>query len=523
MPALNWIGKDKIVNHDKELPYRVLKADTKLSVPGGNNLLIEGDNLEALKALMPFYYGSVKSIYIDPPYNTGNDSWVYSDKVDSPRIREWLNKTVGGEGIDLCRHDKWLCMMYPRLKLLRELMRDDGLIFISIDDNEIIHLKMICDEIFGEQNFVHQIIWKNKYGPGALTKGFGNVHEYILCYSRKPIESIEVPLSEEEQLKYKGRDHNYEVRGGFITQPLATRSKDPRPNLVYPIFYKGKKVMPDVQWIWSKDRLDAAMKNGEVVIRESEGKYSVRFKQYLRDESGRMRRGKPLSILNGPFNQEGTQEIRNIFGKIVFSNPKPTALIKYLFSIIVNGNEDTDGLYLDSFAGSGSTGHAVLEMNKEDNGNRRFVLVELEKPIAEKITAKRLNKVINGYKNALFEKGTSQGFQYLDLNGELFDRHGFINPAAAYNDLAYYIVYAETKAHIDLTRLRKPHLGEFNGVHFYLLYGKSSNSLDKASFSTIKKHAGSKVVFADKSLVDEEELAKESIHFKHIPYEIRRF
>jgi adenine specific DNA methylase Mod len=188
----------------------------------------------ALKALLPYYAGQVKCIYIDPPYNTGNENWAYNDNVNSPEIRRWLGEVVGKEGEDLSRHDKWLCMMYPRLVLLRELLRSDGLVFVSIDDNEIAPLRVVMDNIFGPKNFQQQLVWKNKYGPGAMTKGFGNIHEYILCYSREPIQSIHAPLTLQEQAKYKKRDSKFDVRGGYLTQPLMTRSKDDRPNLVYP-------------------------------------------------------------------------------------------------------------------------------------------------------------------------------------------------------------------------------------------------------------------------------------------------
>ncbi len=254
MPTLEWIGKSKVINHHQEVPFRVLERQYSYDEQGqheedngSENMIIRGDNLEALKALLPRYEGRVKCIYIDPPYNTGNEGWVYNDNVNDPKIKKWLGEVVGKEGEDLTRHDKWLCMMYPRLKLLQKLLADDGVIFISIDDNEIKYLRLILDEIFGADCFVHEIIWKNKYGPGAFTRGVGNVHEYIVCYSKQPLLSVAAPLSEEEIKKYKMKDDKFEVRGGFITQPLATRSKDDRPNLASlrnprPIEIQGKPV-----------------------------------------------------------------------------------------------------------------------------------------------------------------------------------------------------------------------------------------------------------------------------------------
>lgn len=213
MPVLNWIGKDKVVNHDKEIPFRVLKPVKELSVEeDSENLLIEGDNLEALKALMPFYYGKVKCIYIDPPYNTGFEGWVYNDKVNAPQIKTWLNKTVGAEGEDLCRHDKWLCMMYPRLKLLKDLLKEDGVIFVSIDDNEVHNLRQLMNEIFGEENFIDSIIWKKRYGGGAKEKYLISVHEYILFYAKniQKLPSINVPTPDESIGRYyKYKDEKF--------------------------------------------------------------------------------------------------------------------------------------------------------------------------------------------------------------------------------------------------------------------------------------------------------------------------
>ncbi len=523
MPTLNWIGKEAVVNHDKELPFRVLKPIKELSVgKESKNLLIEGDNLEALKALMPFYYNQVKCIYIDPPYNTGNEKWAYNDKVNSPHIRQWLNTVVGLE--DLERHDKWLCMMYPRIKLLRDLLKDDGVIFISIDDNEITSLREICNEIFGDKNFQAQITWKNKYGPGALTKGFGNIHEYILCYSKSEIGSIEAPLSPDEIKKYHLKDEKYAIRGGYITQPLATKSKDDRPNLVYPVVYKGEKILPDKQWIWAKDRMEQAINNNEVVFRKTDGKWSVRFKQYLKDEDGIIRKAKPLSILLGPFNQDGTKELRDIFGETVFNNPKPVALVKYLFSMVINKDESKDGIYLDSFAGSGTSGHAILELNKEDKGNRNIILVELENDIAKKVTKKRVGAVIKGYKNAKFEKGTGQGISYLQLNGELYNTSGFMNPDARYEDLAGYIYFTETRNYLDLSTLKDPLIGSLGSNNYFLFYkGKGVNVLDEKALEKTSKYKGNKVIYADKCLLDEEYLAKHNVVFKQIPYELKKY
>lgn len=349
------------------------------------NLFIEGDNLEVLKLLQKSYHKKVKMIYIDPPYNTGND-FIYPDNFRD-NIKNYLELTgqTDEEGRKLSvnaetsgrYHTDWLNMMYPRLKLARNLLRDDGLIFISIDNVEVANLRQICGEIFGLENFVEEVAWKNKYGSGALTRGFANVHEYILVYSKTPLTNLAAPLDEKQRKTYNNKDAKFAIRGGYITQPLATTSKDDRPNLRYPIKYEGTEIWPEKQWIWSQERFEAAHANNEIVINERSGKYSVRMKQYLRDENGVERLGKPLSILNGPFNQEGTKEVNELFERPVFGFPKPSNLIKYFFSCIVNDILEDDGLYLDFFSGSCSSAHAILNLNFERGGNRRFIMVQL--------------------------------------------------------------------------------------------------------------------------------------------------
>jgi len=538
MPTLSWIGKEAVEKHHLEIPYRLLEYDDSLSAGDkeSGNLIIQGDNLHALKALLPYYAGKVKCIYIDPPYNTGNEGWQYNDNVNAPEIKQWLHKVVGSEGEDLSRHDKWLCMMYPRLQLLKKLLRKDGIIFISIDDNVASYLKLLLDEIFGQNNFIQQIIWKNKYGPGAMTKGFGNIHEYIFCYSKKPIKSIQANLSPEEIKKYKYRDKYFETRGGYITQPLATKSKDDRPNLVYPLIHNGVEIYPDKQWIWSKERMMEAYNNGWLQINEKNGKYSVRFKQYLRDENGNIRKSKPISILLGPFNQDGTTEITSIFGEKIFNNPKPTLLIEYLISMIINEDERNDGYYLDSFAGSGSTAHAVLNLNKQDDGNRKFILVELEESIATDITTERLKRVINGFKfvktNSTSEKveGLGGGFRYCKLAEPLFDQYGNVSEVVTFTQLAYHIFFSETGVPLkENAKLNTPLIGKYKGTAYYLLFNgilgdksvNGGNVLTSKVLESLPKHNGDKIIFGMANRLSIERLKQFNIIFKQIPVEIK--
>ncbi|MGJ4851739.1 site-specific DNA-methyltransferase [Bacillota bacterium Meth-B3] len=366
------------------------------------NLYIEGDNLDVLKLLQESYLSKVKMIYIDPPYNTGSD-FIYRD--DFAQSREEYDEESGvydEDGDRLFRntekngrfHSDWCSMIYPRLVLARNMLRDDGLIFISINDIELYNLKKICDEVFGIENHISTFVWKNKYGPGAFTRGVASLHEYILCYGKHYPDRIDTDLSEEEQQKYNLRDEKFPSRGGYITQPLATLSKDDRPNLVYPLIHNGVQIWPNKQWIWSKERLYSAYDNGDVVVNEKNGKFSVRFKQYLRDENGRMRKGTPLSLVTSIFNQDGTKEIDNLIGREVFDFPKPHELIKRFLSFIVNGDEKREDIVLDFFSGSATTAHAVMQLNAEDGGKRKFIMVQLPEVCAEGSEAAKA-----GYKN----------------------------------------------------------------------------------------------------------------------------
>src|SRR5690625_2640432 len=304
--GLQWPGKAECMKTIQQPSIATLRPDREESVnfDETENLFIEGDNLEVLKLLQKSYFGKVKMIYIDPPYNTGKDFVYKDDFKDNLANYQRLTGQRDEEGNPLITntdsagrfHSNWLNMMYPRLKLARNLLRDDGLIFISIDETEVANLTLLCNTVFGGDNFIEQIAWKNKYGSGALSKGFANVHEYILVYSKGVFSNIAAPLDDEQRKAYKNKDENYEVRGGYITQPLATNSKDERPNLRYPIVHNGVEIWPKKQWIWSKERVDEAYVKGEIVINERNGKYSFRTKQYLRDENGTERLGKPISL-----------------------------------------------------------------------------------------------------------------------------------------------------------------------------------------------------------------------------------
>lgn len=365
------------------------------------NLYIEGDNLDVLKALRETYLGKVKMIYIDPPYNTGND-FVYNDDFAQSRGEfeetSGLFDEEGNQTIDPMQrntesngrfHTDWLNMIYPRLKVARDLLSDDGVIFISIDDNEVENLRKICDEIFGSENHIETVVWKNKYGAGAKTVGFISAHEYILVYSKNTITDLTCEFIGEEREKYNKKDSKFNQRGPYRTQPLMTNSLGDRPNLMYSIFYNGVEIRPRKQWVWSKERMEEAIANDNVEFSlQKDGSYTVRSKSYLYDENGKIRRGKPVSVMNGPFTQDGTQEVRNLFdAKSVFDFTKPSELIKFFIGLEINGNNSRDYIILDFFSGSATTAHAVMQLNAEDGGNRKFIMVQLPEKTDEKSEA----------------------------------------------------------------------------------------------------------------------------------------
>ncbi|MBZ0142444.1 MAG: site-specific DNA-methyltransferase, partial [Rhodocyclaceae bacterium] len=484
MPTLNWIGKEAVVKHHKEVPFRLLEPVPELSCEkvgadgtvASGNLIVQGDNLHALKALLPRYAGQVKCIYIDPPYNTGNEGWAYNDNVNSPEIRKWLGAVVGKEGETLDRHDRWLCMMYPRLTLLRQFLREDGVILMSLDGNEHRFAELLMDEVFGSTNRIETFIWKKSYGGGAKSKQVVNLHEYVLCFARnkEKVGEIELPPSEEVMRYYKFQDEKVATRGPYRLQPLATNSMDARPNLRYAIPFDGEEIWPEKQWQWSKERTLKALAENELVIKKVRDKWSVNYKQYLRDADGEERGSKLYSIIESIYTQQGTNELKGMFGDgKTFDFPKPPELVKKFIQAFAHPNS----IVLDSFAGSGTTGHAVLATNAEDNGNRRFILVELDEGIAKNVTAERVRRVTDGYINGKGQAvtGLGGGFQFCRLSTEpLFTAEGQIRSDVTFAQLAEFVWFAETGmgkvSPRETAAFDSPLLGVHEGRAIYLLY-----------------------------------------------------
>ena len=639
MPVLDWIGKDKVVNHHLDVPYHVLERKYSFDESGmhdkdngSDNMIIHGDNLLALKSLLPQYENGIDCIYIDPPYNTGNENWVYNDNVNDPRIMKWLGQVVGAEGEDLSRHDKWLCMMYPRLKLLQRLLSPKGVIFISIDDNEQATLKMLCNEIFGLDCFVANISWQRTYSPRNDSKGISAETEYILVYSKNPgWNPQKLPRTDKMNSVYKNPDNDYTL---WRTSDAFAPSAATHQRMVYAIQhpttgeyiypYKGacwpleqssmfeqvsewadyeykdlnddeqraavcgvpvETIRKGVKAIVLAEPIESSREKGLAIIKRGQwpkffftkgGYGGIARKTYLDDSKGKV-------VTNfWPFAEAGhtdgaKKELKNIFDDKVFDTPKPSTLIERIIRI----STGDDSVVLDSFAGSGTTAHAVLNLNKA-GGNRKFILVELG-DYADSTTAERVKRVIAGYSKdeelVLYDeeitaKNLSKGaeiiekakqtakeakdsgeyssvkqpkiedghlrviaikkakdqepgipgnFSYYEL-GEQLLKDGLLNDSVGIERIREYVFFTETKQKISCSKDDEPFfLGQHAGNAYYFYYEKDGlTTLDREFLHTVKTKSSGYVIYADLCTLSESELERYHITFKKIPRDISR-
>lgn len=586
MPSLEWIGKEKVVNHHLEVPYHVLKRKYSYDEEGqheadngSENMIIHGDNLLALKSLLPKYEGRISCIYIDPPYNTGNEGWVYNDNVNDPRIKKWLGEVVGKEGDDLSRHDKWLCMMYPRLKLLQRLLAHDGAIFISIDDNEQADLKMVCDEIFGEQNFVNTLIWEKRYSPQNAAKWFSESHDFILVYAKDKMNWHPNLLerSEEMNARYTNRDND--ERGVWKATDATAQAGHGTDNQFYVLTApNGKKhtLPPGRCWVYTEPVMKQMIADNRVWFGE-DGNSVPALKRFLSE----VKQGTACKTIWGykevGHSQEGKKEIKALFPDInPFETPKPVRLIDRVIALAT----DKDSLVLDSFAGSGTTAHAVLDMNAKDGGQRHFILVEME-DYADSITAERVKRVIHGYpvnkKEVLYDtaittrnikdgaalfadakdiadqaketydkvegpkvveghlqvlgiekakenqKGTGGDFSFYELGAPLFQGEA-LNAAVDISTIRGYVYFMETRQPLPDVKADEPYyLGSYVGTAYYFCYeGEEATTLSRAFLHTIQTKADHYVIYADRCTLSEAELSRFHMTFKKIPRDMAR-
>jgi adenine-specific DNA-methyltransferase len=536
MPTLEWLGKRAVVNHHREVPYRLIHCDKDKSVgdPDAGNLLMQGDNLEALKALLPYYAGKVKCIYIDPPYNTGNEGWVYNDNVNSPEIRAWLGATVGKEAEDLSRHDKWLCMMYPRLRLLSEFLDEDGFIILSIDDIELARTRLMMDEIFGARSFVSCFVWKSRgFLDSRSVTNVSNDHEYMLVYRRG--EQARFRGQERDESKFSNPDGD--PRGEWMSRSiLGLANAKLRPNLHYTIIdpVTGNRFDPaeNTGWRYARDRMEQLISEGKIIFPKSPtGRpREKKFKDDLINQFMGM-----SSVIDDIHTADGSDEIRQIFGSQVFEFPKPSDLIARFFE--QTGDENC--LFLDSFAGSGSSGHAALKLRSRGL-NCRFILVEMNAGIATTITRERLKRAVEGYEyeakrgtlNAV--EGLGSGFRFCTLGEPLFDADGNVSPAVTYPDLAAHVFFCETGSPIPRRADGSSTLiGTFQGRAIYLLHSAEAIGVASASAGNVLTAAvlenlplpepdfsGARVVYAEGCTVPDDRLARFGVTFKQVPYQI---
>lgn len=550
MPVLNWIGRSAVVTHHTEVPYRLLEEVPELSCgdPASGNLIVQGDNLHALKALLPRYAGRIKCIYIDPPYNTGNESWAYNDNVNSPEIRRWLGEVVGKEGETLDRHDRWLCMMYPRLVLLRQFLRDDGVIFVSIDEFEIASLEHLMSEIYGPLNRLGIFSWQRKKKGSHLDAHVRKMSEFVVCYARKksalPGLYGEAAYAEKLQPLVKRTNKPKELRfdAGRVTTKLADgdyeagfRGKEGTGlTFLTPFSVRAGVVTTDLRiegrFVWTQGTLDEEFAHGSTV--ELSKQFGLNSGRH--DQSEKTKTPSTLLLHSAGIgtNEDASRELADIFGREmgkVFPYPKPSSLVQFLIRAATH--DDRDALVLDSFAGSGTTAHATLNQNADDGGRRKFILVEMDPDIATGVTAERVKRVSIGMAGGDQSTPAGGGFQYCALSSEpLFTAHGHIRSDVAFADLARFVWFAETGGGLAVPPApggtASPLLGIHDGRAVMLIYNgilgdealDGGNVLTSSLLDRLPPYDGIRVVYAAACRLGASRLARERIQFRQTPY-----
>jgi adenine-specific DNA-methyltransferase len=542
MPTLHWVGKDKVVNHHHEVPFRVLNKVSSFRAPEGlpanstDNRIIHGDNLEALKSLLPEFEGRVKCIYIDPPYNTGNEGWVYNDAVNDPKMKRWLGQVVGKEGEDLSRHDKWLCMMYPRLKLLHRLLAEDGAIFISIDDNEVHTLRGLMDEIFGRTNFVTTVIWQKVYAPKNSARHFSEDHDFILVYAKNAggWTPNPMPRSERQDARYKNPDND--PRGPWKPGDLSARNFYSLGT--YAITTPGGRRIDGPPtgnyWRYSEEKL-WELHADKRIWWGPDGSGVPAIKRFLSE----VKQGVVPQTL-WPYSEVGhTQDAKKeLLGILdfdrsedVFITPKPVSLIERVLQLATA----PDSIVLDSFAGSGTTAQAVLKLNAQDGGTRRFIMIEMES-YAETITAERVRRVMAGYgAGAQSSSGLGGGFDYYTVGEPMFLSDDILNEAVGIEAIRGYVAYSEGIPAADRAAPDNPHSPYLLGLNretawLFHYEPDRATSLDMDFLAGLRfggdtgaARPGTFIVYADRCLLSQDFMRRHGIVFKKIPRDITRF
>ena len=494
MPNLNFVGKNKVVNHHRDVSFRFLERQYGSS----ENMIIHGDNLLALRSLNAMYRGKIKCIYIDPPYNTGNENWIYNDNVNDPEIRSWIGKVVGDEETDLNRHDKWLCMMYPRLRLLQELLSDDGSIWISIDDVEISNLRKICDEIFGSNNFVAHVIWEKKYSPQNDARWLSDNHDFILVYAKN--KSIWrpnlLPRTAEMDARYKNPDND--PRGAWKLIALQAKSGTNTDSFTFP---NGVTWTPPMGTFrcYSEETMLRMYEENRIWFGK-DGTAVPQVKKFLSEvKQGSVSKTIWTRVECGD-NQEAKREFKSFNFDQFFATPKPTRLIRKILQLA----SDPDSIILDAFAGSGTTAQSVIELNREDQGSRKFILIE-SMDYCESITAERVRR-INGE------------FSFYELGDPIFIEDQ-LNPDLSRDQLRRYLYFSETKKEIPPMN---PDESTLLGINDGIAYHLFDSVLDLDSLAQIKTRSKSYIIYSESCVIDQSDLDRFKIYFRKIPRDVRR-
>ncbi|MEQ5185768.1 site-specific DNA-methyltransferase [Providencia alcalifaciens] len=505
MPFLDWVNKNQAKAVSSEVPFHLLQKEAEFGTPSKDNMIIQGDNLLALRALMPLYAGQVKCIFIDPPYNTQSAFEHYDDKLE---------------------HSQWLSMMYPRLVLLRDLLAEDGSIWITLDDREAHYMKVLMDEIFGRNNFVQNIVWNRKVSPANDATWFSNDHDHLFVYAKykEKFKVNRLERNEKHNKNYTNPDDD--SRGAWNSVTLTgNKNKNERPNLFFPIVNPNtsEEVWPpeNLTWKASKERVTFLLENNLIYWGKNGRSKSPRIKNFLIDAKPVV----PRSVWS--YDEVGhTQEAmleQKALSSIPFGTPKPERLIKTILNIATFPDE----LVLDSFLGSGTTAAVAQKMN------RRYIGIEMGEH-ARTHCIPRLQKVINGEQGGIsqsVEWNGGGGFSFYTLNPEpVFLANGQIRPDIKFASLAAYVWHNETGVGA-IQAMDKPYLGSHNGTAYYLLYNgilgdrrpSGGNVLTRQLLSWLLDtfpHDGPKIIYGETSRIGPERLAQASVTFKQIPYDI---
>lgn len=498
MPWLEWHKRNEDLKATATTPYRLLQPVQALSYGDADspNMLIQGDNLEALKALLPYYAGQVKCIFIDPPYNTQSAFEHYDDNLE---------------------HAKWLSMMYPRLVLLRELLSEDGSIWITLDDHEAHYFKVMCDEVFGRKNFLGNIVWNHSVQSKGYSGKLSVHHNHVFAYRRSESFKLrDLPRTDEHNVNYSNRDNDPRGpwRAGDVRNSLI------RPNLMYDITSPSGRVIkhPPKGWRFSRDTFERERQEGKIVFSEDETR--VIRKIYLADQEGRVPETLWFAQDVGT-TREANKEVRAFVEGDFFETPKPERLIERILRI----SSEPGDLILDSFLGSGTTSAVAHKMH------RPWIGVEVGDH-ARSLAQPRLRAVVDGEQGGISEAvgwGGGGGFRFFQLGPKVYDNQGRINPDIKFEHLASHVWFAETGTPRSTRAMKSPLLGEHNGTAYYLLYNgilgdetlAGGNMLTMRVLAGLPNHDGPKVIFGAGTNLTKDRLRSLGIIFKQTPYDIR--